>query len=86
MTDKEKLAAVLSRKPSVLFAYLFGSRVKGYAVDRSDWDVAVYFDNTKKAGAWPVFELEAELSREIGGEVQVIALDEPIPPSLAMRS
>lgn len=79
MTEKEKLAAALARKPSVLFAYLFGSRVKGYAVEHSDWDVAVYFGSRENMDAWPVFELEAELSREIGANVQIIALDEPLP-------
>ncbi|NUO09364.1 MAG: nucleotidyltransferase domain-containing protein [Candidatus Brocadia sp.] len=28
------------------FWYLFGSKVKGYANENSDWDIAVYFSES----------------------------------------
>jgi uncharacterized protein YutE (UPF0331/DUF86 family)/predicted nucleotidyltransferase len=39
----EKLIHYLKKKPSVLLAFLFGSRSKGTERGISDWDVAVYF-------------------------------------------
>jgi hypothetical protein len=70
------LTETLQNRPSVIFAYLFGSKVKGYANDKSDWDIAVYFaEPIEKVGEWPAFELEAELSRALGATVQVIVLN-----------
>jgi predicted nucleotidyltransferase len=70
------LIETLQNRPSVIFAYLFGSKVKGYANDKSDWDIAVYFaEPIEKVGEWPAFELEAELSRALGATVQVIVLN-----------
>jgi uncharacterized protein len=80
MSNKEKLRALLSDKPNVHFAYLFGSRVKGYARATSDWDLAVYLDPPENPDTWPVFELEAELSREIGETVQVTDLNQELTP------
>jgi predicted nucleotidyltransferase len=70
------LIETLQNRPSVIFAYLFGSKVKGYANDKSDWDIAVYFaEPIEKVGEWPAFELEAELSRALGATVQVTVLN-----------
>ena len=47
----------------------------------SDWDIAIYFkESLRKNNHWAAFELEAELSRAIGGTVQVIVLNNPLPP------
>ncbi|MFZ6016224.1 MAG: type VII toxin-antitoxin system MntA family adenylyltransferase antitoxin [Nitrospirota bacterium] len=60
----------------VYFAYLFGSRVKGITGKRSDWDIAIYFSRDPKSlPVWTIFQLEAEISREIEGEVQIITLN-----------
>ncbi len=85
MNEKERIAALLEQKRHVLFAYLFGSRVKAYATESSDWDVAVFLDPSAKLGGWPLFELEAEISREIRGNVQITALNEPLPPLLGIE-
>ena len=70
------LTEIFQNRPSVIFAYLFGSKVKGYANDKSDWDIAVYFaEPIEKVGEWPAFELEAELSRAVGATVQVMVLN-----------
>lgn len=75
------LSKVLSAKGYIAFAYLFGSKVKGYANERSDWDIAVYFsESLDKIGRWAAFELEAELSRAIGSNVHVVVLNKSIPP------
>jgi predicted nucleotidyltransferase len=81
---KQKIKPIielLNKQPHILFAYLFGSKVKGYANERSDLDIAVYFDkSTKQNGRWPEFELEAELSRTIEATAQVTALNGPLSP------
>ncbi len=60
MTDNiQRLKEILSQQSSITFAYFFGSRVRGYANEKSDWDVAVYFaERLENIGTWPVFELD----------------------------
>lgn len=41
---KEKLTRLLSAKPYIRFAYLFGSHARGTAGVLSDIDIAVFFD------------------------------------------
>jgi predicted nucleotidyltransferase len=41
--EKKAIIEVLNKKSHIIFAYLFGSKVKGYANENSDWDMAVYF-------------------------------------------
>jgi predicted nucleotidyltransferase len=77
---------VFKKRPFVTFAYLYGSRAKGNTNDRSDWDLAVYLKEPRKNyGPWPAFELEAEMSRAIGAEVQVTILNEPLSPLLGFE-
>jgi hypothetical protein len=72
----EKIKEILRANSSVKFAYLFGSRAKGIADKRSDWDIAIYFrKDPQKLSKWTVFSLEAELSKEIGNEVQITVLN-----------
>lgn len=79
--EKKAITEILSKRADILFAYLFGSNVKGYANEASDWDIAVYFKQPlKQNGRWPEFELEADLSNAIGAQAQVIILDRPLPP------
>jgi predicted nucleotidyltransferase len=79
--EKKAIVGILSKRPNILFAYLFGSKVKGYPNERSDWDIAVYFNTSiKQNGRWPEFELEAEISRNLGAMVQVTVLNGPLSP------
>ena len=72
---------ILQEQSSVAFAYLFGSKAKGYANELSDWDIAVYFsDPMDKIGHWPAFELEAKLARAVGERVQVTVLNALVSP------
>ena len=71
-----RLISALKKKNYISFAYLFGSRVKGYSDRKSDWDIAVYFSKSpEEISLWCVFELEAEFSQNLGETVQVIALN-----------
>ena len=80
------LTKALSKRSHITFAYLFGSKVKGYANEMSDWDIAIYFkEPLRKNNHWRAFELEAELSRAIGGTVQVTVLNNPLPPVFAFQ-
>lgn len=82
----KKLTALLTPRSSIAFAYLFGSRVNGYADEKSDWDGAVYFYKLgEETGQWPAFELEAELSSALEATVQVFVLNESIPPVLGFE-
>ena len=86
MTARQKLIDVLEYKGNIVFAYLFGSQVKGYSDHRSDWDIAVYFsESPEKKSEWQVFELEAELSRAVGAVVQIISLNTSLPPLLGFE-
>ena len=77
---------LLNKQPHILFAYLFGSKVKGYANERSDWDIAIFIkDSIRENGLWPAFELEAQLSRAVKATVQVTILNTPLPPVFAFE-
>jgi len=79
--EKKAIIEILNKRSDVIFAYLFGSKAKGYANERSDWDIAVYFEEPfEKHGHWLEFKLEAELSRAVGATVQVTVLNAPLPP------
>lgn len=77
----QRLKETLRDQSSIIFAYLFGSRVKGHANEKSDWDIAVYFSEPlEHLGLWHVFELEAKLSRAVGATVQIAVLNNPLSP------
>jgi predicted nucleotidyltransferase len=86
---KQKIRPIielLNKQPHITFAYLFGSKAKGYANERSDWDIAIYMtDSIKENGLWPAFELEALLSRAVKETVQVTILNTPLPPVFAFE-
>lgn len=76
INKKEKITAILRSRPNIEFAYLFGSRAKGIAKGRSDWDVAIYFQkDPQKQPYWTVFNLEAEISKAIREQVQITVLN-----------
>ena len=87
MTDNVQcLTEILRHQSSITFAYLFGSRVKGYANEKSDWDIAVYFtEPLENVGTWPVFELEAKLSRAVGTTVQITVLNTFLTPVFCFK-
>ncbi|HUL36713.1 MAG TPA: nucleotidyltransferase domain-containing protein [Thermodesulfobacteriota bacterium] len=84
--EVRSLVEILHGQSSVTFAYLFGSKAKGYANKLSDWDIAVYFsDPMDGIGHWPAFELEAKLGRVVRGMVQVTVLNAALSPLLGFE-
>ncbi len=77
MTEEiDKIKEILGKKQSAIFAYIFGSRVRSSANKRSDCDIAVYFHkDPRKLLGWTVFQLEAEIAKEIGLETQITILN-----------
>ena len=79
--EKKAIVQILRKRYDILFGYLFGSKAKGYANERSDWDIALYLNTSiKQNGRWPEFELEAEISRTVEATVQVTILNAPLSP------
>lgn len=77
MTEEiNKIKEILEKKQVAIFAYIFGSRARGIANKRSDCDIAVYFyKDPRKLRGWTVFQLEAEIAKEIGSETQITILN-----------
>jgi predicted nucleotidyltransferase len=69
-----KIKNILAKNKCVVFGYLFGSRAKGYADIKSDWDIAVYL-RSECLKDWSRFYIEAEIERETGERVQVTVLN-----------
>lgn len=63
----EKIRKVLSKRPEVLAAYLYGSHAKGYARDDSDIDVAVMLDSRfPQPDSYDyMFKLEDEINKAV---------------------
>jgi predicted nucleotidyltransferase len=66
----ERLIAVFERHPEVIGAYLFGSRSRGEATERSDVDLGVLFD--RPADLERTIALEDELERALGLSVDLV--------------
>lgn len=82
----KKIRDALCSEPSVVLAYLFGSRAKGVGGSRSDWDIAVYFtESALNADPWHDFVIGGELSRIVSAEVQIIVLNRPMSPLLGFE-
>lgn len=75
------LGDILRSAPDVLFAYLFGSTVKGRVHRESDVDVAVWLDVPDPARDGPArlrdraFELQGMIEREIRRPADVVVLN-----------
>lgn len=77
-SEINKIKNVLANDERIVFAYIFGSRAKGIAGNRSDWDIAVYV--AEKAGqtmpATLPFYIEAEIAELLAtDDVQVVVLN-----------
>ncbi|HOL22076.1 MAG TPA: nucleotidyltransferase domain-containing protein [bacterium] len=81
----KKIRYVLETKPSVMFAYLFGSRNTNKNNQRSDWDIAIYFNQYPvEKNPWIRFTIQAELSAILKTDaVDIIVLNTLEEPSLA---
>ncbi len=72
----EHLRKVFQKKPHVLFAYLFGSFIKGDYFE--DLDLAVYFREGKRSlvGGREVLSLEREIEEQVHFPVEIVVLNE----------
>lgn len=77
-SEINKIKNILAKDERIVFAYLFGSQVKGTAGERSDWDIAVYAaDKTGEtiSATFP-FYIEAEIAALLAtNDVQVMVLN-----------
>ncbi len=78
---------VLDDEPRVWFAFLFGSRGRGSARPGSDWDIAVYLDDSLDDRQKLDIRrgLSAQLSGPDGPRVDLVVLNDA-PPLLAHRA
>jgi len=62
----DKIRKVLSKRPEVLAAYLYGSHAKGYAREGSDVDVAIMMSPDFSDDPYNYqFDLESEVTRAV---------------------
>jgi len=87
MNVPESLRAVLDAESAIVFARLFGSRSRGEQRSDSDWDIAVYLDESLDAEQR--FDLRRHLSAALCGPsgpgVDLVVLNDA-PPLLAHRA
>ena len=76
----ERLKPILEQYEEIRFAYLFGSRARGYERLYSDVDLAIFF--AEGASAWTEVSVEEELTRQMRLPVQVIPLGRKLPAHL----
>lgn len=82
---KLKLKQQLERFDEVLFAFLFGSRVRGRPRPNSDWDVGVYLADRLSGKERFEFHLRLATEFEEMGKVDLVILNDA-PPLLAQRA
>jgi uncharacterized protein len=83
----ERLTDVLSGRPEILEAYLFGSRAREHPSELSDIDVAVYVDRARAPD--PAFGYAAELTSVVitalGEDLVDVVVLNAAPPLLYQR-
>lgn len=65
----------LQREPGIVAAYLFGSVARGTDREVSDVDVALLYDVAPRGYEQQPFQIEADLSAELGRPGQAVVLD-----------
>lgn len=87
MDISKGIRQVLDGEPRVWFAFLFGSRGRGSARPGSDWDVAVYLDDSldDRQRLDVRRALSAQLTGPDGPRVDLVVLNDA-PPLLAHRA
>jgi hypothetical protein len=87
MDISKGICQALDDEPAVWFAFLFGSRGRGSARSGSDWDVAVYLDDSlDDRQRFDIRRgLSARLSGPDGPRVDLVVLNDA-PPLLAHRA
>jgi len=62
----------LFNRSGVIYAAIFGSRVKGTAKENSDYDILIEYDKTEKYSLTDLVSLKRELEKNISGEVDLV--------------
>lgn len=70
--NKEKVIAILQRN-NVMYAALFGSRVKKSASPDSDYDILVEYSRDDSGGLFELAGMIDELEREVGAKVDIVS-------------
>ena len=73
ITNQEKLIEVLKQN-HIVFAAIFGSRVKGKANERSDYDLLVEFDPKEKVTLAKYLAIKEDIERKIDKEIDLITV------------
>ncbi|HAG52087.1 MAG TPA: hypothetical protein DCL42_12235 [Deltaproteobacteria bacterium] len=77
-SEINKIKNLLANDERIVFAYIFGSRAKGIAGGRSDWDIAIYAADKGRQtipATFP-FYIEAEIAALLAtNDVQVVVLN-----------
>jgi predicted nucleotidyltransferase len=81
-----EVIALAERYPGVKLLYLFGSRARGEADSRSDFDFAIYIDASKEETRDTYLSFVGHLPKAIGSEeVDVVPLHNADRPELCYR-
>jgi len=83
--SRERISVAVAETPSVLFATLFGSRAAGRARADSDWDLAIYLDDTLDPRERERIRSRLIATLEPGIRVDVVILNDA-PALLARRA
>jgi predicted nucleotidyltransferase len=85
MDPRGRIVEALEARPEIVFALLFGSRASGRVRPDSDWDIAVFLDETLDASSR--FRVRRELAAALEPEltVDIVVLNDA-PPLLAHRA
>lgn len=81
----KKIQCILNKKPSIIFAYLFGSMATKENNAGSDWDIAIYLKKYPlKNNPWIRFTIQAELSAILKtNTIDIVILNTIQEPSFA---
>lgn len=69
----QKLKGYLNADPNVIFAFIFGSAAIGKAGEKSDIDIAIYFEQPPEG--MDLLHLISTLSELVGKDVDVVVLN-----------
>lgn len=71
-TEKTRILKILKHYPEIGLFYLFGSRARGDAGPRSDYDFAIYVDSKDRR---KVFSMKLRLREELAKALKTDAVD-----------
>jgi len=73
LPNKAKLIETM-RRNQIEFAALFGSRAKGMATEKSDYDILIEFSPDARVGLFRYQSIEDEISSALGQKVDLVTV------------